>query len=271
MSTSPFTLSAFGDEIAADLGEQLDLLASEDIHHLELRSAWGINVIDLSSEQLAQAAEMLQERGFGVSAIGSPVGKSPIDAPPEYEQERLARAIAAAEALGTHNIRIFSFYVPQGRAAEFRDEVLRRMAALIDQAARAGITLLHENEREIYGDTAERCHDLMASIDSPTLRMAFDPANFVQVGVRPMETAWPLLADYTVHVHIKDALFADGSVRPAGEGDGAIPELLAALRAKKYSGYLTLEPHLHVAGRAGGFSGPDGMRTAIRALRGLMG
>ena len=265
-----FILSAFGDEIAADLAEQLDVLESEGVRHLELRAAWGRNVLDLDEAQLALAASMLRERGFGVSAIGSPIGKSSIEQPREYEQERLRRAIAAAEALGTRLIRVFSFYVPAGRAAEHRDEVLARMAALAKAAAQANVTLLHENEREIYGDTAERCRDILETVGSPALRMAFDPANFVQVGVRPMEQAWPLLADYTTHIHIKDAMFADGAVRPAGQGDGAIPELLAALKARGYRGFLTLEPHLHTAGRAGGFSGPDGMRTAIRALRGLL-
>jgi sugar phosphate isomerase/epimerase len=271
MAQPEFILSAFGDEIAADLAEQLDLLASEGVRHLELRSAWGKNVLDLDAAQLAQAAALLRERGFGVSAIGSPVGKSSIDQPRDYEQERLGRAIAAAEALGTRQIRVFSFFVPAGRAAEHRDEVLARMAALAEQAARADMTLLHENEREIYGDTGERCHDIVATVGSPALRMAFDPANFVQVGVRPMDEAWPLLADYTTHIHIKDALFDGGAVRPAGQGDGAIPELLHALTERGYRGFLTLEPHLHIAGRAGGFSGPDGMRTAIRALRGLLG
>jgi sugar phosphate isomerase/epimerase len=132
------------------------------------------------------------------------------------------------------------------------------------------VTLVHENEKEIYGDTAERCRDLVATIDSPALRMAFDPANFVQVGVRPMAEAWPLLAGYTTHIHVKDALLASGEVRPAGEGDGAIPELLDALVERNYHGFLTLEPHLKVAGPLGGFSGEAGMRLAIGALRGLL-
>ena len=85
-----------------------------------------------------------------------------------------------------------------------------------------------------------------------------------------MADAWPLLADYTTHVHIKDAVFADGSVRPAGEGDGAVGELLAALVARGYQGFLTLEPHLQIAGPAGGFSGAEGMRVAVRALRELL-
>ncbi len=270
MATTHFNLSAFGDEVADDLAAQLDVLASEGVHNLELRGAWGRNVLDLDTDQLQQAAALLRERGFGVSAIGSPIGKSQLTQPREFELERLERAIAAAQALGTGLIRVFSFYVPHGEAAPHRDEVLQRMAALARRAEEAGVTLVHENEKDIYGDTAERCHDILAAVNSPALRMAFDPANFVQVGVRPMADAWPLLAEYTTHVHIKDAVFADGGVRPAGEGDGAIPELLEALVARGYRGFLTLEPHLKIAGPSGGFSGEEGMRTAIRALRKLL-
>jgi sugar phosphate isomerase/epimerase len=267
MPESSFTLSAFGDEIADDLATQLEVLASAGIYHLELRGAWGLNVLALDDAQLARAATLLREHGFGVSAIGSPIGKSSLDQPRAFELDRLERAIIAANLLGTQLIRVFSFYVPPGDAARHRDQVLERMAALAERAAQAGVMLVHENEKGIYGDTAERCQDILATVNSPALRMAFDPANFVQVGLRPMADAWPRLAEYTTHVHIKDAMLADGTLRPAGAGDGDIPDLIAALVTRGYQGFLTLEPHLKVAGPAGGFSGESGMRVAIQALR----
>jgi sugar phosphate isomerase/epimerase len=240
------------------------------VRHLELRGAWGKNVLDLAPDELRRARALLDERDFGVSAVGSPIGKSHLDQPRDFELGRLERAVAACEALGTRNIRIFSFFVPGGRAAEQREEVLARMGTLAERAARAGVTLLHENEKDIYGDIATRCRDLLESIGSPALRMAFDPANFVQCGVRPMADAWPLLAEYVTHVHIKDAVFADGGVRPAGQGDGEVPALLRELDARGYRGFLTLEPHLQVAGPSGGFSGEAGMRLAIGALKALL-
>lgn len=265
-----FLLSAFGDEIDDELTIQLDLLASEGIAALELRSAWGVNVLDLSDEQLQRVRELLRERGFHISAIGSPIGKSSLSEPGVFEQERLERALSAAERLDTRLIRIFSFYVPPEHLDEGRSEVIERLGLLVERAEQAGVTLLHENERGIYGEQVTRCHDLLTTINSPALRMAFDPANFVQAGVRPMEDAWPLLRDFVTHVHIKDAVFHDGSVRPAGQGDGDIPELLAELNARDYTGYLTLEPHLSIAGPAGGYSGEEGMRTAIHALNSLL-
>jgi sugar phosphate isomerase/epimerase len=268
--TATFLLSAFGDEIDDDLSKQLEVLASEGITALELRSAWGVNVLDLSGDQLRQVRELLQERGFHISALGSPIGKSALSEPPAFEQERLERALAAAEALDTRLIRIFSFYLPPESLDDARDEVIERLGALVVRAAQAGVTLLHENERGIYGEQATRCHDLLTTINSPALRMAFDPANFVQAGVRPMEEAWPRLKEYVVHIHIKDAMLHDGTVRPAGQGDGDIPELLATLDRRDYHGYLTLEPHLSISGPTGGYSGESGMRTAIHALNNLL-
>jgi 3-dehydroshikimate dehydratase len=265
-----FILSAFGDEIDDDLDKQLSVLVSEHIYHLELRGAWGHNVLDLNADQLKRAAEVLKVHGCALSAIGSPIGKSDIAQPREFEWERLDRAINAANALDTRLIRVFSFYIPKGEAEKYRNEVLERMALLTERAASAGMVLVHENERGIYGDLPERCRDILVKVHSPALRAAFDPANFVLDQVRPMIDAWPLLAEFTTHVHIKDAVFADGSIRPAGEGDGDVPGLLKALVDRDYSGFLTLEPHLKMAGRFGGLSGEDGMRTAIHALRKLL-
>jgi sugar phosphate isomerase/epimerase len=270
MTTAKFTLSAFADEIDNDLATQLEVLDSEGVTYVEFRSAWGRNVLDLDAAQLQEAAALLKQYRFRVSAIGSPIGKSELAQPREFEMERLERAIAAAKALDTYQIRVFSFYVRPSQATEHRAEVIERMRALTERAAEAGLRLLHENEKDIYGDTGERCYDLLSTINLPALRMAFDPANFVQVGVRPMVDAWPLLADCTTHIHIKDAVFADGSVRPAGEGDGDLPGLLDVLVRRGYRGFLTLEPHLKIAGPSGGFSGEEGMRTAIRALRKLL-
>ncbi|HEX8730278.1 MAG TPA: sugar phosphate isomerase/epimerase family protein [Ktedonobacterales bacterium] len=271
MSEAIFRLSAFGDEIADDLAAQLDTLAEQRIEFIEVRAAWGKNVLDLTDEELRAARKLLDARGFGVSAIGSPIGKSSLAQPRAFEQRRLERAIHAADTLGARLIRVFSFFVPQGGVDDSVErETLARLRLLTVEAERARLTLVHENEKDIFGDTAERCRLLLSAIGSPALRQAFDPANFVQVGVHPMRDAWPLLAAYTTHVHIKDARFSDGAVYPPGQGDGALGELLEALAHTGYQGYLTLEPHLQFAGPAGGYSGPEGMRVASQALRALL-
>ena len=280
-----WTVSAFGDEIAPELEPQLEVLAEHGLRHVEFRSAWGINVCDLSKEELDRAARLLREAGIGVSAIASPVGKAPVQGDVEDELARFRAALEAADSLGIPLIRVFSFYVPEGDQSRHRDEVLRRMSVLAGEAAVNGMTLVHENESHIYGDTADHCRDLIDGVGSPALRLAFDPANFVQVGVRPHAEAWPRLADAVAHIHVKDAVAIDrdgfdpypaqvspdrlmDSVRPPGEGDGELRPLLRELDRRAYSGFLTIEPHL--AWRMPDASGADRFATALAALNTLI-
>jgi sugar phosphate isomerase/epimerase len=264
-------LSGFADEISPDLDEQLAVLAAESISHLELRSVWSTNVADLDDTQVARVRRELDDAGVQVSAIGSPIGKIGIDAPLEPELERMRRVADVADALGTPLVRVFSFFIPPDQDPQlYRTRVIDRMAALAGIAAERGLVLAHENEKEIYGDRPERCADIIASVGSPALRATFDAANFVQCGVRPHSDAYELLRPYLVYVQVKDAVAATGEVVPAGQGDGEVRETLSALRDSGFEGYLSLEPHLAMAGRFGGFSGPDEFREAAAALKSLL-
>src|SRR4051794_30660441 len=87
-----------------------------------------------------------------------------------------------------------------------RNFCLTRMRALADEAERQDVVLLHENEKEIYGDIPSRCLDVVESVGSPALRLAWDPANFVQVGVRPFDEGYAMLRPHVEYLQVKDAL-----------------------------------------------------------------
>jgi sugar phosphate isomerase/epimerase len=270
-----FTLSAFGDEISPDLEEQLTHLNTLNVHYLDLRGAWGTNVLKMTGEEVNRVKQLCADHGIQVACIGSPLGKSPLVAPIEDELANLDRIIEIGDALGCRRVRIFSFYPPDtstnAHYDQHLDAAIERLARLAERAQAADVVLLHENEKEIVGDTLARCQALIAGVDSPHLRFLWDSANFVQVGeARVVERGWPMLGDTTAYVHIKDAKLSDGSVCPAGEGDGQIRELLQNLVAQDYQGFLSLEPHLKVAGRSGGFSGAEYMTVAVEALRKVM-
>lgn len=265
-----WTLSGFGDEIDADPTTQIAVLEALGASHIEVRSAWGVNIIDLDADQLARLGAQLQRSGMGVSAIGSPIGKVDVALDAELEVARLARAVAAAHALGTPNIRIFSFFRGEGVPVEAtRDDVLVRMRLLADLAEREGVVLLHENEKDIYGDVPGRILDLVESVGSPALRLAWDNANFVQVGVAPFDDGYAMLRPYLDYLQVKDAVAESGQVVPSGEGDGQLRETLTALRDDGYAGFASLEPHLADTHALGGFSGPASFGVAARAFRRL--
>ena len=270
-SSPAWMLSGFGDEIDDDPAIQIAVLQALGANHIEVRSAWGTNIVDLDQERLGRLDRLFREHGMGVSAIASPIGKVDVSLPVEHEVKRLRRAINAAGTLGAGYIRIFSFYYSDGVAVEsIRDAVMERLKALAAVAEEAGVVLLHENEKDIFGDTPDRVLDIIETVGSAALKVAWDAANFVQVGVKPFDEAYTKLRPHLEYLQVKDALFASGEVVPAGLGDGDLLRTVEALKADGYSGFASLEPHLAGAHGLGGFSGPTAFGMAARAFANVM-
>jgi sugar phosphate isomerase/epimerase len=269
-TTAVWPLSGFGDEIDPDPAVQAAVLLALGASHIEVRSAWGTNVSELEPPQVATLKEILDEKGLKVSAVASPIGKVDVSLPVEHEVRRLRQIISVAKGLDTKYIRIFSFYRAESQSQEdIRDDVMARLGALAAEAAEAGVVLLHENEKGIYGDIPERVLDIMKTVDSPSLRIAWDNANFVQVGVKPYTDGYAVLRPYLEYFQVKDALCTTGEVVPSGEGDGELDATIAALKEDGFTGFASLEPHLASAHELGGFSGPVAFGIAARAFAAL--
>jgi sugar phosphate isomerase/epimerase len=266
-----WTLTGFADEISPDVDEQLQTLDREEIRWLELRGAWGKNVLDLSVDELDRFKDAIDAAGIGVSAIGSPIGKIPITDPFPPHLVRFEQALSVARFLDAPFVRVFSFYMPPGDDPQVHaSEVIARLTEMTRRAEATNLTLLHENEKGIFGDTPDRCLQLLQAVKSPRLRAVWDPANFVQGGLRPFSEGYALLRPYIAYVHVKDALRDTGDVVVAGAGDAEWPPTIAALRDSGFAGFFSLEPHLLQAESFGGFSGPELWTRASQAFKALL-
>ena len=229
--------------------------------------------MDLKKDELKEAKKMIQDHGLKVSAIGSPIGKVKLDEPFGPHLDKFKHAVDLALFFETPYIRMFSYYAPEGKNIDdYRDEVMERMAAKVDVLKDVDVTMVHENEAHIYGHTAEQCVEIIKTVDSPKLRLVYDPANFVwgEKITDNVESCWPMMKPYVVHIHIKDwKLGAKDVGSIPGQGDGQIKELLAELAAIDYDGCLTMEPHLQTGGQFGGSTGPELFSKAIDAVREL--
>ena len=263
------TFSAFADEIAPDLATQMDVCESLGVRCIDVRAIDQTNVSQFTLAQARRYKQQLDGRGFAVPCIGSPIGKVGVDEPFEPHLELLWRCFDVADALGTDRVRIFSFYGPEGGdVMACREHVMDRMAAMARAAEAAGMTLMLENERGIYGATPEGMKDIFATVASDRLQGIFDPANYVLEGVAPYDQAWTAgLAELTHYFHIKDAIPGQDVCVPAGQGQGQIAEILADAKERGFDGYLTLEPHLAAGGQFSGFTGPELFTQAVGALR----
>ncbi|WP_300565759.1 sugar phosphate isomerase/epimerase [uncultured Acetatifactor sp.] len=259
-------ISGFADEIAEDVDTQFRVLNKLDIRYFEPRGIDGKNIAELSDGEVAALKEKMERCGIKASSIGSPIGKIRLDEDFQAHFEKFQRVVDIAERLEAGYIRMFSFYPPErpdsaagegdGAAHEWtageREEVICRLRRMTAYAGERDVVLLHENEKGIYGDTAERCADLMRELGCRHFQAVFDPANFVQCGQDTKE-AYEALRNFIAYVHVKDAREEDGNVVPAGAGDGNVGHILKGLLDSGYEGYLSLEPHL------GSFSGLAGL------------
>ncbi len=263
-------LSAFADEIGPDLDEQIRVMRENTITHFELRTVGGKNVLAFTQAEAQEYKKKIDAAGMGVVSIGSPCGKKPVDTPEAELMGMFKVALERAQQFEAPLIRVFSFYPVggegKGDVAQIRDRAIELMSKQAELLAGTNIKMVHENEKGIFGDIGTRCQDLMQSVNSPSVQCAFDFANFVQCGENPADN-WPLLKPYTAHIHIKDAVMGSGKVVPAGEGDGHIAEILSDAYASGYRGFLSLEPHLKVAGHSHGETGPELFKTAADALK----
>jgi sugar phosphate isomerase/epimerase len=263
------TVTGFADEISPDLEEQMNVMESEGISHIEFRSVNGKNVLKLTDEELKKVKDQLDARGFQISSIGSPLGKYGIRDDFTVELASLKRACEIANYLNSSYIRVFSYFIPEGeQATSFKDEVISRMQHLIEAAGPYAVTLLLENESKVYGDIDDRCLELLEACSSSRLRMAFDPGNFIMNGVKPVSQALPKLQPYVEYVHVKDALSERRIFVPAGEGDGEFVPFIRSLKETGFSGFLSIEPHLHAY--LPDHDGPGRFVHAIKALKKLL-
>ena len=274
-------VSCFADEIDVSVDKQIALLQELGIGWIEFRSGDGKGVADYTEKEAEMLMSRLSANGIRISAVGSPIGKIDItqDFEPHFETYR--HIVELAGILDTSFIRMFSFFMPEGEEPDkFRDEVMRRMDLMVEYAAGRNVVLLHENEKGIYGDSADRCLDLMKLFYGDHFRCTFDFANFVQCGQDTLE-AYEMLRPYISYIHVKDAMRESGDVVPAGTGDGNVAEILNRLNEEGYAGFLSLEPHLaDFAGlkslekevkERGRTDGEEAFCTAYRALEKLLG
>ncbi len=237
-------LSAFADEYSENFSEQLAALNKFNISYLEMRGVDGKNVSTLTRDEIKIAKSKLADHGIEVSSIGSPIGKIKLDGDLDGHLETAKRVFETAETLNAKYCRIFSFYAPEGKnIQDYRSQVFDALEKIVKIAENYDVTLCHENESLIYGESPDSCLEIMEYFGGK-MKCVFDMANYVLEGYKPYPDAYQKLCKHIEYFHIKDALYA-GAIVPAGKGEGCIKEILEDWKENgTHDAFITLEPHL---------------------------
>lgn len=251
-------LFAFADEADESVDGQIKAMKRNGLDGLEIRGVDGQNIAEISLDKAKEVRKKLDDAGLITWSIGSPIGKMDITDDFEAHKEKLKYTLEISKILNSNNMRIFSFYIPKGEdASKYSNQVIEYLAEMSEIAKPYNMNLCHENEKGIYGDIPERVLEIHKAL--PGIKGIFDPANYVQNDVDTLK-AWEMLKEYVYYVHIKDSKL-DGSIVPAGMGDGNI-EKIASDYVNRGGKFFTIEPHLAVFSGLGGLE-REGEETKI--------
>ena len=239
-----FIVSGFADEFDSDLKKHVGGFKGLGIDHIEVRFINEKNIADLTEDEVKELKAYLDVNNITVSAVGSPLGKVTLDDDMGEHLKKCERVYRYANILGAKFIRMFSFYPHKDK--EFCEasvkEVYDRLEKMIALSEKYGVVLCHENEHGIYGETPEKCLEVLKHFGG-RLKCVFDMGNFRLDGNDPIK-AYDMLKEYIAYFHLKDGT-VDGIIVPPGMGDAKIEEILA-MHAKTSTEpfVISMEPHL---------------------------
>lgn len=263
------------------------------------------NVMKLDDAEIDRLLELQRRYDLHVATIGSPIGKVklvdvedgtrnqfiPFD---QYLDRDVNRAIELAHRFETKLIRGFTFYPPRGDDVEKHfPQAIDQLSRIAERCEKAGVIYGLELEANLMGYDGASLARLHAGINSPAVVTIFDGGNLSSQNVPASEclAEYHKMADTIGWMHVKDyridpSLVWQGHVDeerlknfvPCDEGDSEyegvlrdfksrLPALTKRMQSLGAPGvFLDLEPHLKGGGQFGGYSEPDGMGVALRAL-----
>ena len=263
------------------------------------------NVMKLGMSEIQKIRHLEDEYGLNVSSIGSPIGKVKLLDVDDGTQNRyvpfkkyldkeVKRACELAHMFETKLIRGFSFYHPRGSDPnDHISQAVDQLGQIAEMCHRSDLTYGVELEANLVGQNGHILAEIHRQVNHPEMLLIFDAGNVISQGYTPDEVFDQYLAMKPAigWIHIKDYRHPKPMSRqnhvdeemlkhfvPADIGDSAherilrdfgaaIPELRKKLHRRGIPGvFLDLEPHVKGGGQYGGFSGPDGMGVALRAL-----
>jgi sugar phosphate isomerase/epimerase len=245
-------LGVFSDEVSQDLMRAIALAREFNLHGLEIRSVWDKPPQTLDDALAARIRDALDDAGLECYSIASPFFKCELDSEEQYKQhiDILRRCIRLARALGTNNVRGFTFWRKESPSfEEARDRIVEKFREPVSIVEGEGIHLCIENESSTYVASGIKLRKLIEDIGSPNIRVTWDPCNclFDRACEPPYPDGYDAVKDVLRLVHVKDAKKVDderiGEHVPIGEGNAMLRPLFSRLKKDGYSGYLSLETH----------------------------
>ena len=199
MSEKMFKVGIFPDEISQDFERALYVTKELGIKYVELRTLWNKNLIDLPEADLRRAKRMIEKQGLLVSSFASPFLKCRLRESSTAQDDTflvkeksygehldiLRHSIELAKMFSTKLVRCFSFWKEREFNEEILKEIISKFKKPLEIVKKEGIILALENENHCNVGTGAQARRLLKEINSPDLRLIWDPCNALVAGEIP--------------------------------------------------------------------------------------
>ncbi len=266
------------------------------------------NVMQLTVNEIQAIRSMQDDFGLNISSIGSPIGKVKLVdvedgtknryVPFAQYLEEVERTCEITHAFESKLIRGFSFYHPHGKnPQDYMAQAVDQLGVIAETCHRSDLTFGLEVEPNLVGENGWLLAEIFEKVNHPGMVLVFDAGNLVVQGYNACEIldqframlpglGWLHVKDYRHPKPVKrgepvdeDQLknFVPVTLGDAGheaifrELKKSLPGIVAKLTRRGIPGFFVdLEPHVKGGGQFGGYSGPDGVGVAARALCSLL-
>ena len=276
-----FELGVITDEISDDLEHALAVAAEYGLKQAELRAIGGRNLADLADQEVKRVKEMVDQSGFQVCAIASPLFKCALpgmetreEGPMHQAEERgyddqmdlLRHVIDLAHLFETRIIRVFAFWrVPM------TDQVWKQIREAFEEpvklAEKEDLILGLENEGSCCFGTGAEVAKFVGEVNSPHLRVVWDPGNAFGMAEVAYPDGYQQVKPCFCHFHVKDMrrdpATGKTELTVVGEGEVDYRGQFQALVDDGYDGVVSLETHYRPASG----SAEEGSRSCLESMK----
>jgi sugar phosphate isomerase/epimerase len=259
-------LGVITDGISRDLEHALRVMTEAGLEYAELQFVWDKEVGDLTGDELARVADLVDRYGVKIPCItrhnfvGLLVGETEVgDATYQRHAEALQRCIDMAKAFDTKLVRIMSFRKEMilfgYNGAEVWnvskgawERLLQLLTPAVRVAEEQGVTLVVETGNNAMISSAILGRKLIDDLGTDHLKVLWDPANTLYCGEKVYPDGYEALrGGYLGHIHIKDCRvdIPRASVEQCALGNGQmtpyLEDIAARLKEDSYGGVISLE------------------------------
>lgn len=266
-------ISLAASDVSQDFETAIELGHEWGIRDFELRHVFLKRVPDISDEEELRIIQTIKEYNVNITAISPGLFKIPLipQKLKNHLEVRLPASFRLAEKLKTNMIIVMGVLKRKG---ERREEVIPKVVDILQKASKraqkAGIILALENEGDCWVATGKETAEIVKMIDSPALRVNWDPGNAFAFGENPYPEGYNHVKDYIVNVHIKDAVIDNKTNLKKyvvlGEGKVGWYSQVKALKNNGYEGFLSLEPHISPRVK-GAYRGYQWLKEAMEKMK----